>query len=252
MPQVFNVPGVPALTSFSIGAPVLLFADTVSAVTRLLQPQWGIFTTSGQPVITSSLASLIGLGSLASAVQSIGGGLLNSIASQFVSGNAQSLANLFSVVDFEYKQDWSVSDYPVEQGGFQSYDKVQLPGGIRMRVAAGGSQSNRQAILDIVAGLANSMQLFNVYTPEETYVNYSVVHYDYARKANNGAGLIIVDIWLTEIRVTATTAFSNTQQPGVAGQQSSGPVQPTPALGTPFTGTAGNPVGASTVPFIVQ
>jgi hypothetical protein len=235
MANVPNVPGVPALSSYLTQSPVLLFADTVAAITQALLPQWGIYTTGGQPVIASSLASLVGLGSLASAVQSIGGGFLNSLASQFVTGNAQSLANLFSVVDFEYKQDWSVSDYPVEQGGFQSYDKVQLPGDIRMRVAAGGSSSNRQALLDIVAGLANSIELFNVYTPEETYVNYNVTHYDYARKANSGAGLIIVDIWLTEIRVTATSAFSNTQQPGNSGQQSLGPVQPSQATGGPPT-----------------
>lgn len=231
MPNVPNVPGVPALSSYSSGAPTLLFSDVVNAVTNVLQPQWGIYTTSGAPVIASSLAALVGLGSLASAANSVLGfipgltGAVNSISSGLIGAN---IASLFSVVDFEFKQDWNVSDYPVEQGGFQSYDKVQLPFDVRMRVAAGGSQSNRQALLDTVAGIANSIELFNVYTPEETYVNCNVTHYDYARKAGTGAGLIVVDIWLTEIRVTATTAFSNTQQPGNAGQQSLGNVQPVP------------------------
>jgi hypothetical protein len=212
MPDIPNVPGVPSLSSYSASGVVLLAVDTALLVKRVLQPQWGIYL-NGAPVIASSLASLLGLSSIAGAV--------NSVSSLF-GANAFSL---FSIVDFEYKQDWSVSDYPVEGGGFLSYDKVQLPFDVRMRVAAGGSESNRQALLNAVDTAANSLSLYDVYTPEKIYSSCNITHYDYKRTSSNGVGLIIVDIWLTEIRVSATATFTNTQQPGNAGQVGLGNVQ---------------------------
>lgn len=216
MPNVPQVPGVPALTSYSALPVALLVADAVSVVSRVLQPQWGIYL-NGLPVVASSLASLLGVGSLV--------GSLNSISSFFGGPN---VAGLFSVVDFEYKQDWSVSDYPVQNGAFLSYDKVQHPFDVKMRVAAGGSKSNRQDLLDTVADAAHTLDLYDVYTPEAIYPSCNITHYDYRRESSNGVGLIVVDIWLVEVRVTATAAFSSTQQPGIAGQQGLGNIQAQP------------------------
>lgn len=214
MPNIPNVPGVPALSSFSASNVALLTVDAVSLISQALQPRWGIYL-DGQPVIASSLAALLGLGAVTST--------FNSVSSLFGGPN---ISNNFSVVDFEYAQNWTVSDYPVEEGGFQSYDKVQLPFDVKMRVAAGGSQSNRKAILDIVDNAANTLDLYDVVTPEKIYLSCNIDHYDYKRTSANGVGLIIVDIWLKEIRITSTSTFNNTQSPTNAGQQNIGNVQP--------------------------
>ena len=137
-----------------------------------------------------------------------------------------------SVVDFTYKQDWTISDYPVEEGGFQSYDKVQLPFDIKVRITSGGSEAERQELLDEVDAAANTLNLYDVVTPEKVYSSCNISHYDYKRTSTNGVGMIIVDLWFIEIRVTATAALSNTQNPTNAAQQSNGTVgtrTPTPA-----------------------
>ena len=131
-----------------------------------------------------------------------------------------------NTISFEYKQDFPVSDYPVEDGGFQSYDKVQLPGDIRMRFSCGGSVEDRQNFLASIDAVMNTTDLYDVVTPEAVYLSYNFVHRDFRRTAQNGVGLIVVDIWLTEIRVTSTATFTNTQQPGNAGQQNIGNQQP--------------------------
>jgi hypothetical protein len=225
MAAVPNVPGVPILPSYSIEETTLLFSDAALVIARALQPQWGIYQNN-QAIIASSVAAQLGLGSLLSAA--------NSITSLF-GFNATSN---FSVVDFDYKQEWTVSTYPVEQGGFQSYDKVQLPFDVKMRVAAGGSQSNRQALLDTITSIANSITLYDVYTPEEFYANCSVTHVDYKRTAQNGVGLILADIWLMEIRNTSTTTYGNTSTPAIAGQQNSGSVGTTSPTSSQETGVA--------------
>lgn len=131
-----------------------------------------------------------------------------------------------SFVSFDYKQDWAISDYPVEDGGFQSYDKVQLPFDVRVRVTSGGSAAERQALIDEVTDIANSLELYDVVTPERVYSSVNVSHFDIHRTATGGVGMIVCDIWFLEIRVTSTAAFTNTQQPGDAGQQNIGNVQP--------------------------
>ncbi len=132
-----------------------------------------------------------------------------------------------SVVDFDFKQDFPVSDYQQEDGGFQSYDKVQLPFDVRVRVASGGTESERQALISEVKAASNTLNLYDVVTPEQTYSSCCVTHSDYKRQAQNGVGLVVVDIWFVEIRITSTSTFSNTQTPAVAGQQSTGNVAPT-------------------------
>lgn len=148
-----------------------------------------------------------------------------------------------SVIDFSYKQDNPTSDYPVEEGSFLSYDKVQTPFDVKVRVSSGGSEFERQALLQAVQTAANDLNLYDVVTPEQTYPDCNITHVDFNRTNVNGVGVIVMDIWFTQIRQTATSTFSNTQSPTVAGQQGGGNVSPS-APSTQFEsqfGGAGGP-----------
>lgn len=193
MPNVPNVPGVPPLTSYAEQTIAFQLADAAALLGLFAIPQWGIFQ-NGQPILAAG-------------------------------------ANADNQVSFDYKQDWPISTYPVEEGQFQTYDRVQLPAEIRCRFAAGGDPTNRQNFLQTINALMNSgTTLFDIVTPEETYIGYSPTHRDFSRAAEN-VGLIVVDIWMTEIVQTATSTYQNTQQPGYAGQQGSG-------TSTPYTASA--------------
>lgn len=133
-----------------------------------------------------------------------------------------------SQVSFEYRQDWPISNYPVEQGGFQSYDKARLPSEIRIRLSAGGSVFNRQAFLATIDAVMNTTDLYDVVTPEQVFLSYNFTHRDLVRTADQGVGLIVVDLWLTEVIETSTALFQNTQAPGQAGQFGAGQSSPTP------------------------
>jgi hypothetical protein len=133
-----------------------------------------------------------------------------------------------SQVDFSFKQDFTIATYPVEQGQFQTYDKVQMPAEIRCRFSAGGTESNRQNFLQSIQSVINSIDLFDVVTPEQVFTGYCFSHRDFDRSADKGVGLIVVDLWLTEVRETATAQYQNTQEPGSAGQQSIGSVPAVP------------------------
>ena len=152
----------------------------------------------------------------------------------FLDGSAVVTAD--TVTRVNYKREWAVSDFPVEQGSFSSYNKVQIPFDARVRFTSGGSESNRAALLNSVASIADdTVNLYTVVTPEETYPSVTITHYEYSRTATDGVGLLSVDVWCLNVnQQSATTTLSNTQSPSGASQQNGGTVQ---AQSSPTGGT---------------
>lgn len=138
---------------------------------------------------------------------------------------APALPEANSTLTFGYKRDWTISDYPIQQGAFESYDKVQLPFDVRIKIVSGSTGSDRQALLDAVDAIGDSLELYDIVTPEKAYSNVNCNHIDYDRSAASGVGMITIDLWFVQVRVEATATFSNTQQPPNAGQQGAGNVQ---------------------------
>lgn len=130
-----------------------------------------------------------------------------------------------TVLAVDYKQDWAIADYPVERGGFESYDKVNTPYAMRMTFVSGGSEAKRQALLDSVAGISDTLTLLNAVTPEATYIGVNIGHYSYRRTAQNGLGLMIVNVGVIEIREEGVTDFKNAKEPGGYAASQAGNVQ---------------------------
>lgn len=126
----------------------------------------------------------------------------------FLDGEAVVLAD--NVLSVSYRQDFEISNYPVEQGSFGSYNKVQKPFDIRIRFSRGGSVSDRQEFLDSLQSIIGDTNLYDVVTPEATYTNVNLIHQDYDRMASKGLGLIVVDIGCQEVRPAALASSSTT------------------------------------------
>jgi len=114
-----------------------------------------------------------------------------------------------NVVSFDFKQDYTVSNYPLEQGAFESYDKVTVPFDVRLQFSMGGSELDRQEFLQSITAIAGTLDLFDAVTPEQVYPSVNVVHCDYRRTSGSGLGLLVVDVWCLQVRVTAQTSFSS-------------------------------------------
>jgi hypothetical protein len=131
-----------------------------------------------------------------------------------------------SVIAFRYKVDWRISKAQLEQGAFASYNKVQVPFDVQLRFASNGSQEDRQALLDSVAAIIGSLELFDAVTPEVTYSNVNPTHYDYQRTATDGQGMLIVDVYCEFVNIGAEASFGDTQSPGASPQVNNGQQQP--------------------------
>jgi hypothetical protein len=164
----------------------------------------------------------------------------------FIAGTSIPIIVADSVISFDFTQDYLISDYPTEMGGFQSYNKVQTPFKVKLRFATGGNAADRAGLLAQIGSIIGDTQLYDAVTPESIYLNVNAVHYDYRRTANQGLGLLVVDVTFQQIRSTAATLFSNTQQPSGADASATGTVQPGASMPAP-AGVAydHNPQGAS-------
>ncbi len=95
----------------------------------------------------------------------------------------------------------------------------------------GGLAATRTAFLQAAQALVASLALLTLATPELSYANCNAVHYDYRRMNRAGVTLLVVDIWVEQVRVTQAAAFSNsynTASPDAASQTNGGTVQATP------------------------
>lgn len=153
-----------------------------------------------------------------------------------------------NVVAFQFKKQWAISDYPVERGAFESYDKVEIPFDGGFRFTAGGSDAKRTALLTSIDAIDGDLNLYDLVTPNAVYVGGNVTRYDYQQTAQNGVGLLQVDVFMMEVRELAGAVLSSTQSPSDASAVNGGPVQPTEATATqaasmPLTGASGLPAG---------
>jgi hypothetical protein len=131
-----------------------------------------------------------------------------------------------SIVSVDFKRDWQIPNYPMENGAFQSYNKVTTPYDVHVRMTKGGTESARAEFLAAIDAMAASLALYDVVMPDAVYQNVNISHYDYRRTSTNGVGLLTVDLSLVQIRVAPAAAFTNTAQASGADAQNGGSVQP--------------------------
>ena len=136
-----------------------------------------------------------------------------------------------TVVEVGYRREYRISDFPVEEGSFASYNKVQTPYDVRVTFAIGGSVSDREAVLIQIGAACASLDLYSVVTPEFTYPQANVTHYDYRRTARRGLGLMEIEVWVEEVRQVAAGQFTPAQSDNAASPANGGTVSSSAADG---------------------
>lgn len=152
-----------------------LTADAPAALQPTTSTQWGIFDSSGAPVVVAD-----------------------------------------NVVTVEARQEWAISNYPLEGGAFESYDKVYIPFDARVRFSRGGSEQRRQELIDSIDAIAGDLKFYDVVTPEHVWESANIIHQSISRAAKDGLGLVKMDVWLEQVKADATAEFSTAQTPSGA------------------------------------
>ena len=181
-PDVPKFPGVPSLPRSPKFPPQVrsglgLVQGMLWRISQV-QTRWGIWDKNGKPL--GDPAKFTGL---------VGDAL-----------DAAGLGSTLSTNSVDYSKDMKVSDFPIEQGSFASYNKVEQPASPIVTLCLTGSENNRRTFLEAIDKATKSTDLYSVVTPEVTYIDYAIERYNYSRRSSKGATLLIVEITLKEIR----------------------------------------------------
>lgn len=172
----------------------------------------------------------------------------------FDSTGATQVVTPDSVLDFDNRNEWRVSNFPVQQGGFGTYNKVIVPFEVSVRMSKGGALADRTAFLQQIAAIAGDTNLYTILTPEKSYQNCNVTRYEVTRRGTSGAGgpsgaffLTEVDVFFIQIiQVTAqysTTAVGtqNAQEPQAQPAINNGSTQAQPVNSSMLNGLTAFP-----------
>lgn len=111
-----------------------------------------------------------------------------------------------SFLEFGYRNESSLSDYPVQDGGFLTYDKVASPFETFVRMSKGGSKQARKKFLDEIDAIIGTIDLYDIVTPEKTYLAVNVLRYEVSRRGNKAAYFFAeVDLYFREVREVSAT-----------------------------------------------
>lgn len=186
-PDVPNDPGVPQVPrrpgGLSTGARVAL-GILQSIIWQALQisTKWGIYNDKGKPLVdTSFFLTALGIG-------------------QTLSTNS-----------FTFSKETKVSDFPVEKGSFATYNKVEVPGSPIVVFAFGGTEGQRGIFLNALDAACKSTDLYDVVTPEVTYLDYAIESYNYTRQNTRGTSLLMVEVHLKEVKQVSAKYSTSAQ-----------------------------------------
>ena len=124
-------------------------------------------------------------------------------------------------VDFKLQANVKVSDFPVEQGSFATYNKVNHPNKVKVKLAVTDTPARRHAFLITLDTVLKSTQLVNVVTQDATYLNVTLDTYSYERTKVGGWGKVVAELSFLEVR-QVTPQYTNVKNVGAGGPKTGG------------------------------
>lgn len=110
--------------------------------------------------------------------------------------------------EFEMKGDANVSTYPIEDGAFQSYNKVLNPENLAITLLCNGhGPMSRKQFIERCRELKNGTEIVTVVTPDQVYQSVVCTGMSYKQTSRNGATLLTVHMTFNEERTSASMSF---------------------------------------------
>lgn len=122
-----------------------------------------------------------------------------------------------SVMAINQRKGSELSNYKLETGSFATFNKVEKPRQITIRLIKAGSEEDRGMFLKWLDKRAKSIStevstvnnypnnLFDIYVPEVNYSNMTLIDYSVTRETKSGVTVIIADCVFQEVMQVAFT-----------------------------------------------
>jgi hypothetical protein len=234
-PNLPNIPGVPNIKRSASGAlgnligvaagtgilSQVLKYDQFGILAGALGFKWGIYYSEGYGPKSSSPSAgaqsalkSIGLDNAAGYVNKYTDQVTGFLASKGIKLPASPAINPDSIVAINPREERRIASHPVEKGQFASYNKVSAPMQCRLIMTCNGAGSmHRDEFLTQVRKMLDSIDLYDLVTPDVTYRNMNMVGLDYQRTSASGVQLLTVEATFQEVRSTATRTVAKASAP---------------------------------------
>ena len=210
-------------------------------ITTLTKPAYpSVPQLPGVPSLPRALnqnAAIVGITARVSSVLAIASALTKPIWGVYNSSHMRVLEP-DSIVEVKYAPDTKVMAFPVQEGAFASYNKVNMPNEVSVRMTLAGSVALRTAFINSVEQMIRSLNLYSVITPERTFIRLNPVSYTWDRKTPKESRFLDITLHFIEIRtvqanVTSTGALSaltadKVQDPSSSSSVNTGNASPAP------------------------
>lgn len=132
-----------------------------------------------------------------------------------------------SVLSFKYNGVSKVASYPLELGGFSSYNKTYTPYTIDISMTcAGQGEMAREDFLGTLGDMRSALDLYAIVTPDQVYQNANLVSYDYTLDRKDNGSLLTVNAHFIEINLTASAVYAQTATAAATPKKTSGTLKP--------------------------
>jgi hypothetical protein len=146
-----------------------------------------------------------------------------------------------SIMDFGWRKENRVPNFPVQAGQFATYNRVGLPFESSVTFTKGGDESSRTLFLQQIDAVIeqSNIELYTIRTPEKSYINVTATRAELSRRGAGNAFYFDVELYFTEVNQvdvqysTVATPTSNASVPSAvppANQGLSNPQTPTTAV----------------------
>ncbi len=108
--------------------------------------------------------------------------------------------------------EYKITQSPVENGSFVSYNKTTSPVTIGLQVAIKGTHDEIMSALTRLEVISEGTDLITIITPDNVYSDFNIVKFQYSRKVEDGLDIIYCDIGFEEVR-QVESQYTNTKVP---------------------------------------
>lgn len=195
--------GIPQLmtpSASNFGKSLAVLAQGLAEYYLSTEQKWGVFyRKTGIPINLGAKSSIFDQ-------------IKNGAGSTQLINNALNLNQnrIDSVLALNVRKGSDISNYKLETGSFASYNKIEKPRIIPIRLVKSGSESDRQQFLMWLEEVSKTTQLFDIAMPEVSYKNLSLIDYSITRESKSGVTLIVADCVFQEV-MEITFQYTNSK-----------------------------------------
>ncbi len=134
-----------------------------------------------------------------------------------------------SFIDIDVRDNGQALSYPIEQGSFANYNKVDSPLEIRATLGFQGTETEFEYAINLLKEYKQKESILDVVTPSIVYENMTLESFSYARKHDSGARMLVIEMSLVEVRQVRTqvvTVISRPRNPTSTKKEETGQKQP--------------------------